>query len=183
MLETQTMETIGDIIRRHAQSAPGAPALVVEGQDPLTYGELVRLMDRIQERLNAMGYGRGDRIATVGPNDAAMAALITGIWGCATAVPMNPALTVGEFAVHLRDLKVGAVAIDADMDIAARAAAQEIGLPVLEVERVDNGVAGMIDIRSTGRPGKTAWFRRGPRWSKGGVRRKPRCDCAPTRWR
>jgi acyl-CoA synthetase (AMP-forming)/AMP-acid ligase II/thioesterase domain-containing protein/acyl carrier protein len=151
-LEAQITETFGDIVRRHARNAPDAPALVAEGQDPLSYGELVRLMDRVRHRLNAMGYGRGDRIAIVAPNGPAMAALITGIWGCATAVPMNPALTVGEFAIHLRDLKVQAVAVDADMDTsdmntAARAAAREIGLPVLEVERIDKGVAGMIDFR------------------------------------
>ena len=150
-MEAQVTETIGDIVRRHARDAPGAPALVAEGQDPLSYGELVRLMHRVQQRLNGMGYGRGDRIATVGPNDAAMAALVTGIWGCAAAVPMNPALTVGEFAIHLRDLKVQALAIDGDTDTPARAVAQEIGLPVLEVERTDERVAGMIDIRSAPR--------------------------------
>ena len=88
-MEAQVKETIGDIVRRHARAAPGAPALVAEGQDPLTYGELVRLMDRVQQSLNAMGYGRGDRIAIVCPNGPAMAALVTGIWGCATAAPMS----------------------------------------------------------------------------------------------
>jgi acyl-coenzyme A synthetase/AMP-(fatty) acid ligase/thioesterase domain-containing protein/acyl carrier protein len=46
-----------------------------------------------------------------------------------------------------------------DKNTAARAAACEIGLPVLEFERVDRGVAGMIDIRCSGetaRPGKPA---------------------------
>ena len=60
-LEAQVTETIGDIVRRHARNAPGAPALVAEGQDPLTYGELVHLMDRVQQRLNAMGYARALR--------------------------------------------------------------------------------------------------------------------------
>ncbi len=155
-LEAQVTETIGDIVRRHARAAPDAPAFVAEGQDPLSYGELVRLMDRVQQRLNAMGYGRGDRIAIVGDSGLALAALVTGIWGCATAAPMNPALTVGEFAIYLQDLKVQAVAVDGKMDTPARAAAKEIGLPILEVDRVDRGVAGMIDIRSTSDPGKTA---------------------------
>ena len=149
-------DTICDVIRRWAEIQPDAPALVAEGQDTLTYGELSSLMDRFQQRLNGMGYGRQDRIAIIAPNGPAMAALVTGIWGCATAVPLNPALTVGEFAIYMRDLKVCAIAVDAEMDTAARAAAQEIGLPVLEVDRVDRGVAGMVDIRLTPSPGKTA---------------------------
>jgi acyl-CoA synthetase (AMP-forming)/AMP-acid ligase II len=158
-LEDPVTETIGEIVRRHGRTAPGAPALVAEGREPMNYGDLVRLMDMVQQRLNTMGFGRGDRIAIVGANGPALAALVTGIWGCATAVPMNPALTAGEFAIYIRDQKVRAVTVDADMDTPARAAAQEIGLPILEVARVDSRVAGMIDIRCPGpkpRPGKTA---------------------------
>jgi hypothetical protein len=67
--------------------------------------------------------------------------------GCAAAVPMNPALSVGEFAIYLRDLKVQAVAVDSAMDNPVRAAAREIGLPILEVDHVEEGITGVIDIR------------------------------------
>jgi acyl-CoA synthetase (AMP-forming)/AMP-acid ligase II/thioesterase domain-containing protein/acyl carrier protein len=140
-------ETIADIVRRHAEARPDAPALVAEGQAPLTYAALAGLMGRIRERLNTAGFGRGDRIAVVGPNDAATAALVTGIWGCAAAVPMNPALSAGEFAIYFRDLKVQAVAVVGGVETVAGKVAKEIGLPALEIERVDNDVAGMIDIR------------------------------------
>jgi acyl-CoA synthetase (AMP-forming)/AMP-acid ligase II/thioesterase domain-containing protein/acyl carrier protein len=125
---------------------PDAPALLAEGQDPLTYGALARQMDEAQRRLNAMGYGRGDRIAIVAHNGAALAALVTGIMGCAVAVPMNPVLSVGEFVIYLRDLKVQAVAVDAGIETAARAAARKIGLPVLEVEPAAGDTAGLIEI-------------------------------------
>jgi acyl-CoA synthetase (AMP-forming)/AMP-acid ligase II/thioesterase domain-containing protein/acyl carrier protein len=145
---TPTRETVTDVVRRHARATPDAPALVAEDRTPLTYAALARLMDRIQEQLNTAGFGRGDRIATVGPNDAATAALIIGIMDSAVAVPMNPDLSPGEFALYLRDLKVQAIAISADIDTAARRAAQKIGLPVLEVEPVAGGAAGLIDIQS-----------------------------------
>jgi acyl-CoA synthetase (AMP-forming)/AMP-acid ligase II/thioesterase domain-containing protein/acyl carrier protein len=151
-LDTSVTETIGDVIRRHAAATPDSPALVVEGQSPLTYRALADLLDRTRERLNAAGFGRGDRIAIVGPNSPATATLVTGILGCATAVPMNPALSVGEFAIYLRDLKVQAVAVDSAMDNPVRAAAREIGLPILEVEHGKDGVAGTIDIRPTSKP-------------------------------
>jgi acyl-CoA synthetase (AMP-forming)/AMP-acid ligase II/thioesterase domain-containing protein/acyl carrier protein len=147
-LEISVKETIGGIVRRHARTTPDAPALLAEGRAPLTYVELARLMDRVQERLNAAGFGRSDRIATIGPSDTATAALIIGIMDGATAVPMNPDLSLGEFVLYLRDLKVQAVAVDAGIDTAARAAARKIGLPVLEVECVAGDIAGMIDIRS-----------------------------------
>ncbi|MQA67291.1 MAG: AMP-binding protein [Alphaproteobacteria bacterium] len=156
ILDTSVTETIGDVVRRHAAATPDSPALVAEGQQPLTYGALADLLDRVRERLNAAGFGRGDRIATVGPNDAATAALVTGVMGCAAAVPMNPALSAGEFVIYLRDLKVQAVAVDAAMDSPVRAAAEEAGLPVLEVERTDPRVAGLIDIRSTSATGTAA---------------------------
>jgi acyl-CoA synthetase (AMP-forming)/AMP-acid ligase II/thioesterase domain-containing protein/acyl carrier protein len=139
---------------------PDAPALLTKGRKPLTYAALAGLMDRIQEQLNAAGFGRGDRIATIGPNDAATAALIIGIMDSAVAVPMNPDLSVGEFVLYLRDLKVQAVAINADIDTAARLAAQKLGLAVLEVEPGAGSAAGLIDIRPASAAGPSA--RSGP---------------------
>ena len=147
-LEISVQETIGEIVRRRARVIPDSPAFVAEGQSPLTYGALAHLMGRLETQLNDKGFGRGDRIATVGANDAATAALVTAIMGCATAVPMNPDLSAGEFALYLRELKVQAVGIVSGIDTQARGTAAKIGLPVLEVERVDNGVAGMIDLRA-----------------------------------
>jgi acyl-CoA synthetase (AMP-forming)/AMP-acid ligase II/thioesterase domain-containing protein/acyl carrier protein len=155
-LETPATETVPEIVRGHARVAPAAPALVADGQDALHYVDLVRQMDRIQARLNAFGFGRGDRIATVGGNDPAAAALVVGIWGCAAAVPMNPVLSVGEFAIYLRDLKVQAVAVDAEMETAVRGVARDMGLPIFEVERIDHRVAGMIDLRSDSPPREAA---------------------------
>ena len=122
----------------------------------MTYGELTKLIDRLQHSVNEIGFGRDDRIAIIGRSDAAMAALVTGIWNCATAVPMNPALSVEEFESYCRDLKVQAVAIFTDLDTAARDAAQRIGLPVLDVETTDPRISGLIDIRSSSGTGRAA---------------------------
>ena len=150
MSENQLEETMCDIVRRHARAAPDAPAFFSEGEEPLTYGVLAALMDRFRQSLNAIGFGRGDRIAVVHPGGPDMAAAITGIWNCATAVPMNPALTPAEFALHMRDLGVRAVAIDAGMDTAAREAARQLDLPTLDIRQTDKRVAGPVEI--TGNP-------------------------------
>ncbi|MGE0652734.1 MAG: AMP-binding protein, partial [Alphaproteobacteria bacterium] len=160
-METSVTETIGDVVRRHAAVKPDSPAFIAEGLQPLTYGNLVAQMDNVQQKLNAMGFGRGDRIAIVAPNGPALGTLVAGIWGCATAVPMNPTLSVGEFAIYLRDLKVQAVATRAGWDSPVRDAAQQAGLPVIEVKYVDSAVAGLIEIlpgpvtRTAAKPGPT----------------------------
>jgi acyl-CoA synthetase (AMP-forming)/AMP-acid ligase II/thioesterase domain-containing protein/acyl carrier protein len=145
-LDSVVQETIADVIRGHARRAPEAPAFVAEGLRPLTYGELVRQMDNVQHKLNAIGFGRDDRIAIVAPNGPALGTLVAGIWSCAAAVPMNPALSVGEFAIYLRDLKVQAVAVRSGWKTPAREAAMQVGLPLIEVECLDGDVAGLIDI-------------------------------------
>lgn len=42
------------------------------------------------ERLNAVGAGRGDRVAIVLPNSPEAAAAILGVVAGATAAPLNP---------------------------------------------------------------------------------------------
>ncbi len=156
ILDVQVTETICDVIRRHALATPDAPALLAEGKEPLTYRGLADLINDVRAKLNAMGFGRNDRIALIGPNDASLAALCTAVWGSATALPLNPALTLGEFAIYLRDLKAQAVAVLADTETPARDAAREIGLPLIEVERIEGPVAGLIDIRCDAPPGPAA---------------------------
>lgn len=149
--ESQDQLTIGDVVRRHAAASPDAPALVAEGRPSLSYGALMAQMDRFQQILNGMGLGRQDRIAIVHPSNTAMATIIMGVWSCATAAPMNPEFTVGEFTIHMRDLGVKAVVVAAGAETVARTAAGHLGLPVIEIESRDEQAAGMVEIR----PGPT----------------------------
>ncbi len=150
--ERQDQITIGDVVREHAAASPDAPALVAEGRAPLTYGALAAQMDRFQSALNGMGFGRQDRIAIVYPSNSEMAVIVMGVWSCATAAPMNPDFTVGEFTIHFRDLGVKAVVVAADADTPARHAAVHLGLPVIEIEALQDQAVGMVDIRP-GPPG------------------------------
>lgn len=104
-------------------------------------------MDRFQLAINGMGLGRQDRIAIVHPSNSAMAAIVMGVCSCATAAPMNPDFTVGEFTIHMRDLGVKAVVVAADADTPARAAAAHLELPVIEIESREDQAAGMVEIR------------------------------------
>ncbi len=144
---TDRPSTMYEVVQRWAERTPDAPALVAKDRLPLTYGALAKLGDRFQRSLNYHGLGRNDRIAVVHSGGAEMAATIVGIWSCAAAAPMNPAYTIGEFAINFRDLGISAVLVDATMDTPARPAARQLGLPILEIELEDERVAGMVRLR------------------------------------
>ncbi len=142
-----TSQTICDVIRHWAERDPDKPAFVAEGQAPLTYGALAQLMDDFRATLNASGFGRGDRVGIVHPGGAEMASTFLGVVSCAAAVPLNPVYTVGEFAIHLHDRNVKTLIVEAGLDTPARDAAEQLGIPVFEVELVDNSVSGKVAIR------------------------------------
>ena len=103
--------TMYEAVRRWAEITPDAPAIAARGLSPLTYRDLLGVIDGIGGALNASGLGRGDRVAIVHPGGADLASAIMGVSSYATAVPLNPSLTAGEFAGYLHTLDVDAVAV------------------------------------------------------------------------
>ncbi len=144
--------TMFEIVRRWADRMPDAPALVELDREPLTYAALAEVAADFQCALASHGIGRNDRVAVVHAGGADMAAVIVGIWTCGAAVPLNPAYTVGEFAIYFRDLNVNAVVVDAALDSPARRAAERLGLPVLDVDRQADSAAGMVRLAPGIRP-------------------------------
>lgn len=135
----QRFGTMYDAVRHWAGETPHSPALLQHGRAPLTYCDLLRSIDAMGAKLNGWGFGRNDRIAVLHPGGRDMAAAIIGIWSYSTPVPLNPDNTLGEFAIQLRDMRVKAVAILADMDTPARRAATDLDLPILEIQPDGNG--------------------------------------------
>ncbi|MEM9684855.1 MAG: AMP-binding protein, partial [Pseudomonadota bacterium] len=123
--------TLYDAARHWASERPSSPALVSAAGSVLSYGDLLDRIDAIGATLNGNGLGRNDRIAIVHPGGRDMVLAILGIWSYATAVPVNPDLTVREFAGYLRQTGVHAVAIADVLEPRFRAAIDELGLPVL----------------------------------------------------
>ncbi len=125
--------TMYEVVLRWAKRTPGAPAVVAPDRSPLTYRDLLTTVDGIGATLNGCGFGRSDRVAVVHPAGPDMAVTIVGVWSHATAVPLNPAYTAAEFAMHFRDLGIRVVAVAAGMDTPARAAARMLAIPVLDI--------------------------------------------------
>ena len=117
-----------------------APALGAPGRADLSHGELRALVDRTVADLNALGIGRGDRLAIVLPNGPEMAAcFVSAACACATA-PLNPAYRAEEFEFYLADLKARALVVERGSASPAVEVAQRMGVPVVEL--VPDAAAG-----------------------------------------
>ena len=122
--------TLYDLV---ARANPTSIALTAPERSPLSYGDLQRLIDRTVASLNAMGLGRGDKIAIVLPNGPEMAAAFIAMACAVTTAPLNPAYREDEFAFYMDDLKAKALVVEEGSTSPARAAAARLGLPVVEI--------------------------------------------------
>jgi acyl-CoA synthetase (AMP-forming)/AMP-acid ligase II len=136
-----------------ARGAAQAPALRAPGRLALSHGALRALAARTVASLNAVGIGRGDRVAIVLPNGPEMAAAFLCIAAGACTAPLNPAYKQEEFAFYLEDLKPKALVVQHGAETPARAAAAGLGIPVLEL--IAGEAAGDF-ILSGGTPGAAA---------------------------
>jgi acyl-CoA synthetase (AMP-forming)/AMP-acid ligase II len=108
--------------------AIGAPST-----DWLTHSDLHDLCIRSGGYLNGIGLGRNDRIAIVAPNGPIMAAAFVAIGAYATTAPLNPGYKATEFEFYLSDLGAKALVTQAGFDSPARAVAEALGIPVIEL--------------------------------------------------
>jgi oxalate---CoA ligase len=113
---------------------PGASAIgSPEGVPPLRYRDLVELVSLTVERLNGLGLGRGDRVASVITGGPEAATAFVCIAAGATAAPLNPTYRHDEYQFYLSDLRAKALVVEAGVDSPARLAAREQSIPILEL--------------------------------------------------
>ncbi|TJW74862.1 MAG: AMP-dependent synthetase, partial [Mesorhizobium sp.] len=79
-----------DLAHRLAPGAEDAPAIAAPERAALSHGRLRRLIQETVARLNALGIGRGDRVAIVLPNGPEMATAFIAIAAAASTAPLNP---------------------------------------------------------------------------------------------
>jgi acyl-CoA synthetase (AMP-forming)/AMP-acid ligase II len=125
-----------------AVGRPDAPAIGAPGRPWLTYEALRAQTAETIRTLNALGIGRGDRVAIVMPNGPEMAAGFLGVASAAGAAPLNPAYRAEEFAFYLEDLKPKALVVRAGDDTPALAVAADLGIPVVRLTPREGEEAG-----------------------------------------
>lgn len=132
MTEKSEPLTIKDLIFCGNQD-PDHPAIESPGYRPLSYRELRNQVILVVKTLNAMGFGRNDRIAVIMPGGPETAVLGIGIMAGFTHTPLNPQYREPEFRVILPRLNVKAIIVAKNYETAARTVALSLNIPVIEI--------------------------------------------------
>jgi oxalate---CoA ligase len=135
--------TISAAMRFHAELRPDQPAVIGTDFAPLTYRELQRQIGEIRTCLRQAGFGRDARIAVGIAGSADAACTIIGVACSATAVPLDPKLTIAEVERCLLILRPSAVIVLRDIGSAARHVAEQHGFPIIEASPTQSGKLGL----------------------------------------
>ena len=135
--------------------SPSHIAVAVSGGGPLvTYDQLRRQVDALGAKLNQLGLGRGDRIASALPNGLETIVSFLAASTVGTAAPLNPAYRLDEFKFYLEDTSARALIVPPRNSDEARAAA---GDEVLIIEADLNG-DGQVQFSSANNRGAARAF-------------------------
>ena len=134
-----------------ATGAADAPAIGAPGRPPLTFGGLRDHVAATVAALNAMGIGRGDRVAIVLENGPEMASAFIAIAAGATTAPLNPAYRAEEFCFYLEDLGARLLVVEAGSESPAIAVARDLGMAIAEVSVAEGAPAGAFALSLSGK--------------------------------
>ena len=116
------------------------------GQEALSYGDLLNLVENTVSTLNRNGVRRNDRVAIVLPTGAEMAACFIATSCAATAAPLNPAYQKAEFDFYLSDLKAGVLIVEENSQSPSIEAARELHIPILTLKKGGSLTAGEFEL-------------------------------------
>jgi len=139
-----------------------ANAIGAPGRPSLTYGGLREHVDRTVAKLNAMGIGRGDRVAIVLPNGPEMASAFVSIASGATTAPLNPGYKRKEYDFYLKDLGAKALVVEEGSESDAIDSARALGIGIIELRVPDGAPAGVFDLFAQNEAGDTDAMTSGP---------------------
>jgi acyl-CoA synthetase (AMP-forming)/AMP-acid ligase II len=144
------MNTISEILRRQAAAFPdGIALLATDGRQPLTFARLAEESRRIAGQLRTAGVERDTCVAITLPNGPELAVSLLAAFLAGRCAPLNPAYSDREFEFYLGDLNARVLLVPAGADIAARKAAQRLGIRVIEIAALRNKEAGVFEFTET----------------------------------
>ena len=135
-----------DLAYRLAAGAEDAPAILAPDRAALSHGGLRNLIRATVARLNALGVGRGDRVAIVLPNGPEMATAFITVAAAASTAPLNPAYRADELDFYLGDIGVKAILVGKDEQGPSVEVAERLGIPVLRLVVPGGAPAGVFTI-------------------------------------
>src|SRR5579885_3922707 len=86
----ETPLSLYDLLRRHADATPDAPAILAPQRAALDYRGLFDRAESVARSLAGLGVAGGDRVAVVLPNGPEMAVCFLGVAAVAYCAPLNP---------------------------------------------------------------------------------------------
>lgn len=125
--------TVGEVIRSHADLRPEQTAMVASGFAPLSYRELWRHIEGVRTALRLLGFGPTARIAVLMPAGPNAALAIVAIACSAVSIPLDPRQGVGEIEYSLDVLSPDAVIVFKGFEVAARSVATHLRIPIIEI--------------------------------------------------
>jgi acyl-CoA synthetase (AMP-forming)/AMP-acid ligase II len=129
--------------------APDAPALLAPDRSALSYAALRANVRALAAQLQALGIGRGDRVAIAMGNGPEMAIAFLAAATAATAAPLNPKYRADEFAFYYDDTQAKAlIALPG-----AVPAAEEALLPGMQLIAATVQDDGTLALSATGSQG------------------------------
>jgi acyl-CoA synthetase (AMP-forming)/AMP-acid ligase II len=117
---------------------PNHAALILADR-AITYQQLDEQVDHAAEQLTNLGFRKGDRIGLAFPNGLEMIVTFLAASTVGTAAPLNPAYTRDEFKFYLEDTAARGLIVPRNGADEARAAANEIGVAVIDCVIDENG--------------------------------------------
>ena len=133
MLDRDAVEADADFSWLLSCGDADATAVTAPESVPLKWRALRDLAARTVADLNAMGIGRGDRVAIVLRNSPDMATAFVSLASGAVTAPLNPGYREDEFDFYLGDLQPRALVVEAGVDSPARRVAAKLSIPVVEL--------------------------------------------------
>ena len=144
-------DTVMSLIANAAQRYAAAPAILAPGRSAMSHGDLWQQCLAIGGELRARGHGPQARVAVVLPAGPEMAAAYLAVVTHACCVPLNPGAQAAELRRWFDATGVTCLLVGDDDSGAARQAATERGLPIVEVTRDIHAAAGRLHLTSHAR--------------------------------
>jgi acyl-CoA synthetase (AMP-forming)/AMP-acid ligase II len=136
-------KTLKDLL---AVGEDAAPALSAPGRPALSHGGLRAQVATTVAALNALGIGRGDRVAIVLANGPEMAACYIACASGVTSAPLNPAYRADEFEFYLSDLNARALIVEAGSSSPAVEVAGKLGVRLIDLVVAPDAPAGAFSL-------------------------------------
>src|SRR5260370_36881224 len=138
--------TIRELIADQAQARPEEPAILGPDRSVLTFGHLWIQVEKIGERLHALGVQRGDIVASVLPNGPDAATALLSVAPVATFVPLHPDGRQPEYDTLFLELTPRILLVPAGAAAVHPAAHAARGLAVPVIEVVSGKAAGVFTL-------------------------------------